>query len=84
MIHEMHEEQAADTSAGLLEEMLPSSLKAVGETITLVGGTLVVERDVPNIQLIQGFHILSYHIISLPHIEICETMPSRKLHNQRL
>lgn len=67
MIHEMHEEETYTSTSTLVEEK-PSSLLAVGETITPVGGTLVDVQDVPEIQLVQGLHILSYHIISVPHI----------------
>ena len=53
MIHEMHEEEEEDTSAGTVEEMHPSSLPAVGEAIELIEGSLVDVQDVPNIQLIE-------------------------------
>ena len=59
----MHDEEETDTSTGTIEEMQPSLLPAVGETIAPIGGTLVDVKDVPKIHLIQGLHILSSHII---------------------
>ena len=56
--------------------MQPSSLPAVGEVIAPVGGTLADVQDVPKIQLIQGLQTFTSHIISVPHIEIFQTMPS--------
>ena len=41
-------------------------------------------QDVLEIRLIQGVHILSSHIISVPHIEIFETMQLGQVHNQGL
>ena len=84
MIHEMHEEEEVDTSIGTVEKTQPSSLPIVREAISPVGGTLADVQDVPEIQLIQVLHISSSHIISVPHIEICDTMPSGQVHNQGL
>ena len=61
MNHEMHEEEKKDSGAGILEEMRPSFLPAVGGIIDLDGGTLVFCQEVPTYQLIQGRHKISAH-----------------------
>ena len=75
MFHEMHEEEA-DTSTGTILEEQASSVREVGENIAPVGGNLVDVQEVPKIHLIQGLHIISSHVILVPHIEICETRSS--------
>ena len=84
MIMEVHEEEDADTSAGVAVEENPSPSPVVGEEIVPVGGTLVALQDVPKHQLIQGMQKFPPHIISAHQMEICGAMPSGKLHDQGL
>ena len=58
MIQEMHEEKEIDSSASTLGEEKPSLLRAVGDTIVPVGGTIVVFQEVPTHQSIQGMHAI--------------------------
>ena len=54
MIQEVHEEEEAYTSVGVVVEEQPSPSPTVGEAITPVGGNLVDFQDVPKHQFIQG------------------------------
>ena len=56
MDQKMNEEEEEDTSDGTLEEKRPTLLPVVGDTIVLIGGTLVFYQEVPTYQLIQGMH----------------------------
>ena len=80
----MHEDEEEYYSARTLGEEHSSLLPAVGDTIVLVGGTLVFWKEVPTHQLIQGMHELSSHIVSVNLIENYEDMPLGPMHNQGL
>ena len=84
MILEMHEEEEVDSRTGTLIKEHPSLLQAVGETIVLVGGILMVLQEVPTYHLIQGLQSFPSHIVSAPLIEACGDIPSRPLHYQGL